>query len=250
MSEVPVIIIPARYGSSRFPGKPMQMINGAPLIVQTWRAARETGLTCYVATDDERIANVSRFVGADVIHTGACNNGTERCAEAALKLGHTGPVVNWQGDSPLVPAEWIHQMIMMRDEVDAAVVTPVQLCGMEQTRSLRDDYAFGKPGGTMAVFDAAFQALYFSKAPIPSGGPLWQHIGIYCYSAAALAQYGREPSQHERSEGLEQLRFLERRIPIICEPVTGDPIWEVNNPHDVAIVERKLMERRGAPSRT
>lgn len=242
----PLIIIPARYGSSRFPGKPLVPIAGKPLIEHTWRAAKRTGLPVLVATDSSRIFRACERFGADVIETGSCNNGTERCAEAALDVGHTGPVINWQGDSPLTDPRWIPLMLAMLEEQRAQVVTPIMRPRGEDSDRIRFEGRMGRPGATTAVVDTAFRALYFSKAVIPSRGPLWLHIGLYAYTAEALACYGGEEGDLERTEQLEQLRFVERGCRVLCVPVEPAPLWEVNNPDDVAIVERLMGDRNGA----
>ena len=239
-----IVIIPARYGSVRLSGKPLLHFAGRTLIEHTWLAAIGTGLNVWVATDDERIrADCLRF-GASVVMTGECSNGTERCAEAAEHLGHIGPVVNWQGDSPLVPASWIPALLEPLGRGDAWVTTPVQRCSVQQGDLIRTDYLRGDPGATTVAIDDRFDALYFSKAPIPSSGPFWLHVGIYAYAREALAQYGRELGRLEMSEKLEQLRFLERGLNVRCVPVDGPHVWEVNNFHDIRIVERMMEERR------
>lgn len=248
MTEGPTIIIPARYGSTRLPGKMLCALAGKPVIHHTIEAARRTGLPVILATDDERIAEVGKALGVRVAFTGDCANGTERCARAAVAFNVDGPVVNWQGDSPLVPADWIRALLAALEEDDCGVSTPVQLCTDAQARGLRDDFLRGTPGGTAAVVDSLFRALYFSKAPVPLRGPFYLHVGVYAYSRQALARYGRKPTPLEQSERLEQLRFLERGIGIQCVPVSGDPIWEVNNFADLAIVER-LMGARDATVR-
>lgn len=245
MTADPVIIIPARWGSQRFPGKPLAPIAGVPLIVHTWRAALRTGMPVYVATDHDKIASVILSEGGAVVMTGTCNNGTERCTEAARRIGARGPVVNWQGDSPLVPPEWIECLLSELDAGDFGVTTPVQRCNDEQSRALKHEYLIGAPGGTAAVVDSNFRALYFSKAPVPTRGPFWLHVGIYAYTLDALRGYGTEESQLERSERLEQLRFLERGTPVQCVPVDGRPIWEVNNPCDIAAVASGLGGNNG-----
>ncbi len=242
MSIEPLIIIPARYGSSRFPGKPLALIGEHPLIIHTWRAAKRTGLRVVVATDSYDIADTILDAGGESTMTPECSNGTERCASAAEFLEHAGPVINWQGDSPLVPAIWIHTLAATLRE-GCHVATPVQRCIPAQFEILRREFAAGRPGGTLAVLDNDFRALYFSKAPIPYRGPWWLHVGIYAYSADALRSYGREEGILEKSEQLEQLRFLERGMKIQAIPFDGRPIWEVNNPDDIPRVE-ELM--RGA----
>jgi 3-deoxy-manno-octulosonate cytidylyltransferase (CMP-KDO synthetase) len=235
------IIIPARYASQRFHGKMLKEVGGKPLIQQTAAAAKATGLRVIVATDDSRIATCVEQIGVETVQTGPCSNGTERCAEAARKLGLTGIVINWQGDSPCIPQHWVGELIdALEQNPVTKVATPVQLCTTKQANELRTDFLTGQPGGTFAVCDDKFRALYFSKCPVPHKGPFLMHIGMYAYTCGALADYGQTPSILENSEKLEQLRFLEKGWPIQCVPVDGDPVWEVNNPADVRIVERML----------
>lgn len=240
------IVIPARWGSSRLPGKPLILIAGRPLIYRTWEAASRTGLRTIVATDDERIADVARLFGAETVLTPEAKNGTERCAHVARQLGLRGPVVNWQGDSPLVPPEWIPALLDRLDRDDYAVATPVQTCTDDQASTLRFAYAAGVPTGTFAVVDDMWQAAYFSKCPVPSRGPWLLHVGIYAYRTDALLAYGTEETPLERSEQLEQLRFIERGIPIAAVPLGGEPIWEVNQREDVSLVSWIWGERNGA----
>jgi 3-deoxy-manno-octulosonate cytidylyltransferase (CMP-KDO synthetase) len=230
------IVIPARYGSSRFPGKPLALIHGRPLIWHTWCAAVRTRLPVWIATDDERIRDAMQPLGAAVVMTGGANNGTERVALAARELGLKGPVINWQGDSPLVPPEWPHGLLEALGE-GFGVATPVQRCSADQAARLKRDMLAGIAGATTAVIDGRFRALYFSKTPVPTRGPWWFHIGLYAYSQDALEAYGREEGVLERSEQLEQLRFLERGVAIAAVPVDGPPIWEVNHPDDIRVVE-------------
>lgn len=242
------IIIPARYGSSRLPGKPLLQFAGSTLLEHTWRAACRTGLPVWIATDDSRIVDEAKRIDACCIMTGECENGTERCADAARKLNLAGPIVNWQGDSPLVPPDWIPALLesLAQTQTHADVVTPVQRCDGAQARQLRQEFALGTPGGTAVAMTENFDALYFSKAPIPAGGPLWLHVGIYAYTRAALARYGRRRGTLEQSERLEQLRFLERGDTIRCVPFGGPPVWEVNHFADLRIVEQMMEDRREA----
>jgi len=235
------IIIPARIGSSRLAGKMMIDLAGSPLIAWTVRAALKTKLRVVVATDNNQIAEAATDAGAEIIMTGHCNNGTERCAEAARKLGLKGVVVNWQGDSPLVPPEWAVALAKAVN-LGQPVTTPVQLCSTKQTHAMKADFFCRQPGGTFAAFDENFDALYFSKSPIPYGGPHWLHVGMYAYTVEALQEYGTNASTLEKSEKLEQLRWLEKGGRIVCLPMDGKPIWEVNNAADIRIVEGALRE--------
>lgn len=243
------IIIPARYASSRLPGKPLLKFAGRSLVEHTWRAACRSGLDVLIATDDERIMDEAARFGARAVMTGQCRNGTERCAAVAERLGLTGPIVNWQGDAPLISPDWPHALLEAL-RAGNPTATPVQLCTAEQARMLRGQFVSGRPGGTTAAMGCDFRALYFSKAPVPHGGAIWLHIGLYAYTADALALYAAlRPGLLEQAEGLEQLRFLENGLPIQCLPVTGKPVWEVNRMEDIRIVER-MMEERGETLRT
>ena len=234
------IIIPARWASTRFPGKPLARINGKPLIEWTVQAARRTELPVYVATDDARIAEVARWSADGVIMTGDCANGTERCAEA-MKLLPYDVIVNWQGDSPAADPAIIPALIA-RIEDGADVATPV-MRSTEIGQRMLDDATNGRVGGT-GVVCADTRALYFSKRPIPYGAApedLFFHVGIYAYSRAALERYGTTTTPLESAEKLEQLRFIESGIAISVVEIQYRPIWEVNNPEDVAIVECLLL---------
>ncbi|MDF2232471.1 3-deoxy-manno-octulosonate cytidylyltransferase [Albimonas sp. CAU 1670] len=260
------IIIPARYKSSRFPGKPLQALKGADgvsktLIQRSWEAAMAASgfAEVAVATDDDRIADHARGFGATVIMTPeSCRNGTERCAAALPGLAQAPDlVVNLQGDAPLTPPWFVEAL---RDAMAAApefdVATPVLRCDAEAHAAFLEDRAAGRVGGTTAVFDRAGRALYFSKEVIPYTGrtfsaeevpPVFHHVGCYAYRPAALAAYGGWPEgELERWEGLEQLRFLENGTPLKCVEVEarGRVFWEVNNPQDVARVE-SAMARAG-----
>ncbi|MCY7397908.1 MAG: 3-deoxy-manno-octulosonate cytidylyltransferase [Sphingomonas bacterium] len=259
--DKPCIIIPARFGSSRYPGKPLARLTGAggverSLIEWTWRAARKVpGVgTFVVATDDRRIAQeVERFGGVAVMTPTGCANGTERCA-AALDAFDRVPdiVVNFQGDAPLTPPSIVAALIdRMQREAALAVATPAIACRDETYRHLIADRAAGRVGGTTVVFNRHNQALYFSKNVIPfvslpsEGGahPIHLHLGVYAYRASTLAAYvAAPPSALEIAEGLEQLRFLDMGVgvgTVVCEPPDGAMI-ELNNPTDAVLIENEL----------
>lgn len=256
-----IVIIPARFASSRYPGKPLVELRGASgmartLIERTWRVAE--GLdgvdAVWIATDDERIAAAARGFGADVVMTSEdCANGTERCAEAIARLGIAPDiVVNLQGDAPLTPSWFVTALIEAMENSDVRVATPVLRCTPETHARFLDDRARGLVGGTTAVMDAAGRALYFSKEVLPFTGrrygpgevvPVFHHVGVYAYRAAALADYAAAPaSAIEQLEGLEQLRFLHHGIPVHCVEVEarGREFWELNNPADVERIEAVL----------
>ena len=258
------VIVPARFGSTRFPGKPLVALRGAgglakPLIRRSWEAACGVpDVRVYVATDDARIAEVARAFGAEVLMTPeTCANGTERCAAALAQLpADVDLVVNLQGDAPLTPPSFPSALVAaMRRDPAVAVATPVLRATPAIHRRLLDDQQAGRVGGTTAVAAATGAALYFSKAVIPhvppsrageAGLPVFLHVGVYAYTRAALAAYAaRPPSALEELEGLEQLRFLDAGVPVRLVEVElgGDDLWEVNNPGDVALVEAVLARR-------
>lgn len=256
-----VILIPARYASTRYPGKPLVDLRGATgiarsLIERTWLAARNlAGIDAvWVATDDSRIADAARHFGADVVMTSeSCANGTERCADAIDRIGIDPEVViNLQGDAPLTPPWFIEALIEAMAQNEAPVATPVLRCTAEIHARFLDDRAAGLVGGTTAVMDGAGRALYFSKEVVPFTGsrfsageevPVFHHVGIYAYTTAALAAYSAAPEcPLERLEGLEQLRFLYNDISVRCIEVDarGREFWELNNPSDVGRIEAVL----------
>lgn len=259
------IVIPSRYQSARFPGKPLAPLTGAtgiakPLIQRSLESARQVpGVAAvYVATDDERIADAVRALGESVIMTpSACRNGTERIAAALASLPDEADLlVNVQGDSLLTPPDLVARLIAhMEAHPDCPVATVAVRCSPSAYRLLVADQAAGRVGGTTVVRNAQGDALYFSKRVLPHiapGSPLEQdppvllHLGLYAYRRAALAAYRDWPeSDLEQIEGLEQLRFLVHGIPvhvIAVEPPEWDVI-ELNNPSDAAPIEAILKAR-------
>ncbi|MGY9047168.1 3-deoxy-manno-octulosonate cytidylyltransferase [Puniceibacterium antarcticum] len=254
-----VIFIPARFASTRYPGKPLVELTGATgvkksLIQRSWEAAMAVkGATAvYVLTDDTRIADAARGFGADVLMTSeGARNGTERCAEGLAQLDRKPDIViNLQGDAPLTPG-WFVEALIERMTADSSVqmVTPVVKCDAETLENFVTDRRNGRVGGTTAVMRADGSALYFSKEVLPYVGSLknppevWHHVGVYGYRPAALDAYGTWPEGPlERAEGLEQLRFLENGTPVTCVAVQsrGRVFWELNNPIDVARIEAVL----------
>lgn len=257
-----VIVIPARYASTRYPGKPLAVLKGATgesrtLIERSWQAAmRVDGVDrVVVATDDARIADAAQRFGAEVVMTSdTCCNGTERCADALPQLGNPEIVVNLQGDAPLTPAWFVEALVDDLRASNAAVATPVLRCDGHALNSFLEDRAAGRVGGTTAVFDANRHGLYFSKEVIPytaerysddAKTPVFHHVGVYAYRPDALREYMTwEPGPLENLEGLEQLRFLENGAAVLCTEVDGKgrAFWELNNPEDVPRIERYLAE--------
>lgn len=258
-----VILIPARYQSSRYPGKPLVELKGAggtskPLIQRSVEAARRVkGVSgVFVTTDDERIADACAKFKVGVIMTSPeCSNGTERCAEAAKVLHDADLVINFQGDALLTPPVFVEALIdRMTVDRAALVATPAMPLRSGEVRLLQVEESEGRVGGTSVVIDGAGHALYFSKRLIPhlpnhaldqEMSPVRLHVGVYAYRREALEQYMKTPpSQLEALEGLEQLRFLVAGVPIAVVDVETPPysLRELNNPADVAPIEQALAE--------
>ena len=265
-----LLVIPARYESTRFIGKPLAELRGAggvakPLIQRSWEAAERVRavmpeVKIVVATDNTAIADcVTGFGGEVVMTSAAARNGTERCAEAA-NGGDYELVINLQGDAPLTPPDFVTALVRaMRDYPKAAMATPVLKCDAGGLAALKQDRAEGRVGATTAVFDAQGRAMYFSKEVIPYGGggadggagdgdggvAVYHHVGVYAYRPQALQDYiGWSPCDLESAEGLEQLRFLSYGATVQCVEVAakGRAFWEVNNPTDIARVEGMLAD--------
>lgn len=259
-----LIAIPARYASSRYPGKPLVPLTGASgvartLIERSWRVAQAVdGVDrVVVATDDDRIRGACEGFGAEVVMTSSdCANGTERCAEAHAALGGKYDIiVNLQGDAPLTPHWFIEDLIAgLRAAPDAGVATPVLRCDGAALNGFLADRKDGRVGGTTAVFAADKSALYFSKEVVPftsetyaddAETPVFHHVGVYAYRPDALASYGTWPTGPlERLEGLEQLRFMENGRKVLCVEVEARDrqFWELNNPEDVPRLETMMKQ--------
>ncbi|MEZ5886898.1 MAG: 3-deoxy-manno-octulosonate cytidylyltransferase [Paracoccaceae bacterium] len=259
-----LIVIPARYASTRYPGKPLVELKGAgggvrSLVRRSWEAAMAVkgADRVVVATDDDRIRTHAQAFGAEVVMTSeACRNGTERCAEAQAVLGWKYDiVVNLQGDAPLTPAWFVEDLVAgLRADRGADVATPVLRCDGRALNGFLEDRRNGRVGGTTAVFTHDRRALYFSKEVVPFTSrsyadsehtPVFHHVGVYAYRPGALRDYvGWDMGPLENLEGLEQLRFLERGRQILCVEVEakGRQFWELNNPSDVARIEAMMAE--------
>lgn len=259
-----LVVIPARYASTRYPGKPLVELTGAggvakSLIRRSWEAASAVAGVdrVVVATDDDRIRTAAEAFGAEVVMTAeSCANGTERCAEALENLGGGYDiVVNLQGDAPLTPHWFVEDLVKgLQNDPMAEVATPVLRCDGRALNGLLDDRKAGRVGGTTAVFTKDRHALYFSKEVVPFTSktysdsdetPVFHHVGVYAYRPSALAAYPKwDAGPLEGLEGLEQLRFLERGRPVLCVEVEarGRQFWELNNPEDVPRIEAMMAE--------
>ena len=234
-------VIPARYASVRFPGKPLASLAGRPMVLHVLAAAREARRLdrVLVATDDARIADVVRRDGGEAVLTSAdAASGTDRLAEAARRV--SGDVyVNVQGDEPLMPAA----------NIDLAVDTLLASADREiATVALRVDVAEAADPNVVKVAVAADgRALYFSRAAIPfarNGKPDHRkHLGLYAYRADTLQKLAAlSPSPLERLESLEQLRWLEAGWSIWVGDARADSIG-VDTPEDLARAEKSLAEK-------
>ena len=259
-----LIAIPARYASTRYPGKPLAQLTGATgkalsLIERSWRAAMQVqgADRVVVATDDARIKDAAEGFGAEVVMTSEdCANGTERCAEAHANLGGGFDiVVNLQGDAPLTPHWFVEDLVKsLKNAPEAEIATPVLRCDGATLNSLLADRKAGRVGGTTAVFAADHTAMYFSKEVIPFTSkpysetdmtPVFHHVGVYAYRPDALAAYPSWPTGPlEQLEGLEQLRFMENNRAVLCVEVDarGKQFWELNNPEDVPRIESMMAQ--------
>lgn len=259
-----LIVIPARYASTRYPAKPLALLKGAggasrSLIERSWLAACavEGADKVVVATDNDRIKEAAEAFGAEVVMTSEdCANGTERCAEAHEALGGGYDiVVNLQGDAPLTPHWFVESLVQgLKDDPDAGIATPVLRCDGAALNGLLADRKAGRVGGTTAVFAADRKALYFSKEVVPftsktygaeEATPVFHHVGVYAYRPDALAAYPGWPTGPlETLEGLEQLRFMENGHKVLCVEVDakGRQFWELNNPEDVPKIEAMMAQ--------
>lgn len=241
-----LVVVPARWGSSRFPGKALADLEGRPLAVRVMaNAARmATADRVVLATDDERILQAVRDAGFEAELTGEHATGTDRIGEVAAR-DPAGIVVNLQGDEPLLdPAVADGLVEALRADPGAGVAT----CG----HPFGDEAAWRDPNQVKVVRGADGRALYFSRAPIPGIFPgsaavahahALRHIGIYAFRRPALERFLALPrSPLERVEGLEQLRLLEHGVPIRVLVATAAPVG-VDTPADLEEVRRRWRER-------
>jgi 3-deoxy-manno-octulosonate cytidylyltransferase (CMP-KDO synthetase) len=252
MTAAFIVVIPARYGSSRFPGKPLATIAGKPMIQHVWEQARKSSAgRVVVATDDARIVDACEAFGADVVLTRADHNsGTDRLAEVATQLGLPADaiVVNVQGDEPLIPPSVIDQV--------AANLAAHPEAGISTLAEPIDDVAaLFNPNVVKVSSDVNGLALTFSRAPLPwardalaqsrdqlpEGVPYRRHIGIYAYRVGFLHDFvGWGPCWLENTESLEQLRALWNGVRIHVADALEAPPGGVDTPEDLERVKRLL----------
>lgn len=242
-------IIPARYGSTRFPGKPLAMIGDKTMIQRTYEQVLKSSLdAAVVATDDQRIYDVvSAFGGKAVMTRSDHRSGTDRCREALdLIGGDYGAVVNIQGDEPFIDPRQIDQVAELIRRDDTCLAT---LC-----KRITDPGRVHNPNAVKVVFDHEGNALYFSRHPLPfvrgtepdqwfAMTDYYQHIGIYAYKTATLRVIADMPqSRLEKAESLEQLRWLENGLRIRVAVTEAHDSIAVDTPEDLLNIPKELLQ--------
>lgn len=232
-------VIPTRYESTRFPGKPLVKIGDRPMIQCVYEAAIECSAFAkvIVATNSEAIADCVRGFGGVVEMTQSTHKtGTDRVAEVAQRYPEMQVIVNVQGDQPFVTPIALTQLIQPYLDGESPAMTTLG-CPLDR----HHDYE--NPNSVKVICDRHFNALYFSRSPIPyfrnpGEAPVYHHLGLYAFERSFLAQYAQlPPTPLEQCEGLEQLRVLENGFSIrVC--LTDQPILEINTPEDLAIANR------------
>ncbi|MCX7116729.1 MAG: 3-deoxy-manno-octulosonate cytidylyltransferase [Legionellales bacterium] len=238
------VIIPARYQSSRLPGKLLMDLKGQTVLERVYRQASQAHpKSVTIATDSELIFDVATAFGASVMMTSISHqSGTDRIAEVAALLGWTSReiIVNVQGDEPLIDPALISQVAASLAKTDAPMAT---LCS-----PVTDLETYMNPNRVKLVRDAHHRALYFSRSAIParrdasmSLGSVFWHIGIYAYRAAFLQEIVTWPvCELERLEGLEQLRVLWAGHAIHVEEACVEPLQDINTVEDLRAVRQLL----------
>ena len=225
--DAAIAIIPARFNSTRFPGKPVVQIDGKTLIEHVYRRVQQASLVSQivVATDDERIAGAVRGFGGTAIMTRNDHaSGTDRLAEASADFDDSALVVNVQGDEPMIEPGDIDQAITAARLGDAEIVTLMTKLDMSQA----DD-----SNRVKVVTDRNGIALYFSRSKIPSGGTCFLHLGLYVYRVGFLKKFAKlERTPLEIAERLEQLRALEHGYRIRVVEVESES-WGIDTPADL-----------------
>lgn len=232
-------IIPVRYQSSRFPGKPLALILGKPMIQRVYDGVLEARLVdrIIVATDDERILRAAKSFGAEAVLTsGSHNSGTERAAEVAQNIDNN-IIINVQGDEPLVTGGSVDSLVEALQDEDVRMASLMA--------KVFDLDLLSDPNINKVVTDQDNFALYFSRSPVPyqASDFFYQHIGIYGYKKDFLVEFAKmKPSRLERLERLEQLRALENgcRIKMVEAP---SPTLSVDAPGDIIKVEEFLRKK-------
>lgn len=261
------IVIPARYGSTRFPGKPLTPIGGLSMLRRVYELAQRASagidnVAILIATEDQRIADHAAGFGAHCVMTSdQCRTGSDRVLEAVAQLEtRPGFVLNLQGDAPFTPPAMIRRLIdTWQGNPDLSVVTPVVNLRWDELDRLRENKKITPFSGTTCVTDTTGRALWFSKIILPGirkedrlraegreFSPVKQHIGLYGFRTDVLERFVTLPEGvYEKLEGLEQLRLLENHIPV--QTVTVDVALGmvqagIDSPEDVARAEDMLKK--------
>ena len=238
MSDTVLGVIPARFAATRFPGKPLALLWGRPMLQHVWERARAArGLDeLVIATDDERIATAARGFGAAVELTSpACASGTDRVAEVARRRPSADLVLNLQGDEPELETAAVSRLV-------AAMRADPALRMGTVAHHEPDVALLARPEVVKVVVDEASFALYFSRADLANasqGGPALRHAGVYAFRRDLLLEFsGWPPGALEQAEKLEQLRALERGVRI--KVVLGErPFAGVDTPEQLQALERR-----------
>ena len=255
------IIIPARYASTRFPGKPLAMIGGKTMLSRVVELAQKSatgldGIEIAVATEDQRIADHAKSIGVPCLMTpDDCRTGSDRVLAASAQM-QTRPdfIINLQGDAPFTPPAVIRAIIdAFQDNPSLPVVTPIVRLRWIELDQLHDNKKITPFSGTTCVTDFRGRALWFSKNIIPAirkedrtdeFSPVQQHIGLYGFRTDVLEHFVTLPEgKYEKLEGLEQLRLLENNIPVQTVTVDVDLGMAqagIDSPEDVARAEKLL----------
>ncbi len=262
-----LILIPARYGSTRFPGKPLAKIHGKSMLSRVIEAAQLAmkgyeDIDLIVASDNEEIIKHAAEHGAAAILTPeSCKTGTDRAIAAVRQLPeYPDQVISLQGDVPLIPVDVIRKMIdTMKQNPHLDVVTPVHNLSWDDLDRLREAKKETPFSGTTVIMDEDERAVWFSKAILPTirkekelrqemnMSPVWRHIGLYGYRVDILEKFTLlGESFYEKLEGLEQLRLLENKIGITCVPVDipqGALLSGIDTLEDLARAEALLQRQ-------
>lgn len=238
-----VIVIPARYGSTRFPGKPLALIDGTPVIEHVWRKAvkSRTAERIIVATDDRRIYEAVTGFGGECYMTSARHrSGSDRIGEVAGRI-EADVIVNVQGDEPFIDPDVIDAVVHVMQAENPPDVSTAAV-------PILDEGQYSDPDVVKVVMDRDGNALYFSRSPIPFGwesgtGSSMRHLGLYAYSKEALIRFvSLSPGHLERAENLEQLRALENGMRIAVVKVDSkDKCIGIDRPEDIDRAERKIL---------
>ena len=233
-------IIPARYASTRFPGKPLIDISGKSMIQRVYEQASKSILISevIVATDDQRIFDHVQEFGGEVIMTSTEHqNGTERCGEVIQHFSDIDVVINIQGDEPLIQPQQLDLVLELFNDDDADVEIGTLVKKMDNEAELNN------PNRIKVVLDNENYALYFSRSPLPyrkEGGEFYKHIGIYAWRTEVLKELVElQPTRLEKNESLEQLRWLFNGYRIRTAETTVETP-NVDSPEDVAAVLKAL----------